>query len=192
MHLTEQDFQKAAERLGVEVAVIKAVKEVESGAYGPFLPSGRPPILFEGHIFWKELKKRGIDPVSKLAGNEDILYEKWTRKYLGGEKEYSRLEKAMKIHEEAALASASWGMFQIMGNNYAECGKHSVAEFVEAMRRSEADQLMLFIAYLETCKLQPYLKKMDWAGFARKYNGPAYSENKYDQKLEAAYRKNKN
>lgn len=189
--LTEQDFQNAAEHLGVEVAVIKAVKDVESGSCGAFLPSGRPPILFEGHIFWQELKKRGIDPVSKQSGNEDVLYEKWTRKYLGGEKEYTRLEKAMKIDEEAALASASWGMFQIMGNNYAECGKKSVAEFVEAMRRSDADQLMLFVAYLEKRKLQIYLQNKDWAGFASKYNGPAYAANKYDQKLEAAYHKYK-
>lgn len=59
------------------------------------------------------------------------------------------------------------------------------------MRRSEADQLMLFVAYLEKRKLQEYLRNKDWAGFARRYNGPAYAENKYDQKLEAAYNKYK-
>lgn len=191
MSLSEQDFQKAAERLGVEVAAIKAVKEVESGSHGAFLASGRPPILFEGHIFWKELKKRGIDPASKQAGNEDVLYEKWSRKYLGGEKEYTRLEKAEKIQEEAALASASWGMFQILGNNYKECGENSVYAFVEKMRRSESDQLTLFVTYLEKRRLQVYLKNKDWAGFACKYNGPEYKQNKYDEKLEAAYNKYK-
>lgn len=192
MSLSEQDFQKAADCLGIEVATIKAVQEVESGGRGGFLPSGRPPILFEGHIFWRELKNRGIDPRSVQAGNEDIVYEQWTRSYyLGGEKEYHRLEKALKIHEEAALASASWGMFQIMGNNFAECGKRCVKDFVECMCRSEADQLMLFVAYLEKRKLQEYLRNKDWAGFARRYNGPAYAENKYDQKLEAAYNKYK-
>lgn len=192
MSLSEQDFQKAADCLGIEVAAVKAVQEVESGGRGGFLPSGRPPILFEGHIFWQELRKKKIEPKSVQAGNEDILYEKWTRKYyLGGEKEYTRLEKAMKIHEEAALASASWGMFQILGNNFAECRKRNVADFVETMRRSEADQLMLFVAYLEKRKLQVYLKNKDWAGFAKRYNGPAYAENKYDQKLESAYNKYK-
>lgn len=192
MSLSEQDFQKAADCLGIEVATIKAVQEVESGGRGGFLPSGRPPILFEGHIFWKELKNRRIDPGSVQAGNEDIVYEKWTRSfYLGGEKEYYRLEKALKIHEEAALASASWGMFQIMGNNFAECGKRCVKDFVECICHSEADQLMLFVVYLEKRKLQEYLRNKDWAGFAKKYNGPAYAENKYDQKLEAAYNKYK-
>lgn len=192
MSLSEQDFQKAADCLGIEVATVKAVQEVESGGRGGILPSGRPPILFEGHIFWRELKNRGIDPGSVQAGNEDIVYEQWTRSfYLGGEKEYHRLEKALKIHEEAALASASWGMFQIMGNNFAECGKRSVKEFVECMRQSEADQLMLFVVYLEKRKLQEYLRNKDWAGFARRYNGPAYAEKKYDQKLEAVYNKYK-
>lgn len=192
MSLSEQDFQKAAERLGIEVAAVKVVREVETGGRGGFLPSGRPPILFEGHIFWRELGKKGINPESVRAGNEDILYRAWTRQYYsGGEKEYTRLEKAMKIHEEAALASVSWGMFQILGNNFAECGKRNVTDFVETMRRSEADQLMLFVAYLEKRKLQVYLRNKDWAGFARKYNGPAYAKNKYDEKLEAAYNKYK-
>lgn len=192
MSLSEQDFQRAADCLGIEVATIKAVQEVESRGRRGFLPSGRPPILFEGHIFWRELKNRKIDPESVQAGNEDILFPGWKRAYyIGGEKEYDRLEKAMNLHEEAALASASWGMFQIMGNNFAECGKRSVIEFVEDMRRSETDQLMLFVVYLEKRNLQEYLRNKDWAGFARRYNGPAYAENKYDQQLEAAYNKYK-
>ena len=31
------------------------------------------------------------------------------------------------------------------------------------------------------------LKEKDWAGFARKYNGPGYAQNAYDQKLRNAY-----
>lgn len=34
-------------------------------------------------------------------------------------------------------------------------------------------------------------RKYDWAGFARRYNAPAYAENKYDQKLKAAYEKHR-
>jgi hypothetical protein len=36
------------------------------------------------------------------------------------------------------------------------------------------------------------LKEHDWAGFARKYNGPGYAENAYDQKLKNAYENFKN
>nr|WP_302421955.1 N-acetylmuramidase domain-containing protein [Bacteroides intestinalis] len=29
----------------------------------------KPAILFEGHIFWSQLKKRGINPAEYVAGN---------------------------------------------------------------------------------------------------------------------------
>lgn len=62
-----------------------------------------------------------------------FLYPKWEKgHYKGGMGEYDRLEQARKIHPEAADSSASWGMFQIMGFNYAACGKKSVESFVVA------------------------------------------------------------
>ena len=73
LRLTESDFKHAAELLGVEVAAIKAVLEVETGNKGGFLAVGKPTILFEGHIFWSQLKNRGIDPAKHQKGNEDIL-----------------------------------------------------------------------------------------------------------------------
>ena len=99
LRLTESDFKHAAELLGVEVAAIKAVLEVETGNKGGFLAVGKPTILFEGHIFWSQLKNRGIDPAKHQKGNEDILYPKWTKThYQGGLKEYERLERARVIH----------------------------------------------------------------------------------------------
>lgn len=55
-----------------------------------------------------------------MAGNENILYPKWEKgHYKGGFRQYERLEQARRINHEAADASASWGMFQVMGLNYA-------------------------------------------------------------------------
>ena len=71
-NLTENDFQRVADWLGVEVAVVKAVQTVETGGRGGFVAPGRPIILFEGHIFWRELKKRGLDPERYVVGNENI------------------------------------------------------------------------------------------------------------------------
>lgn len=188
--LTDDDFRLAARLLDVEVAALKAVKEVESGRYGGFLPSGRPVILFEGHIFWSQLKKRGIDPEKHRAGNEDILYPKWDKShYKSGEAEYTRLEQARKIHREAADASASWGMFQIMGFNHAACGEKSVSGFVDMMCKSELHQLLLSARFIRTGGMLPALQQKDWASFAKRYNGPAYAQNKYDEKLAAAYKK---
>lgn len=188
--ISDNDYKKAAEELGVEVAVIKAVKEVETGGRGGFLEPNKPTILFEGHIFWSQLKKLDLNPENYVKGNEEILYPKWTKAhYLGGKKEYYRLERAIGINREAALKSASWGMFQIMGFNYKSCGCLSVEDFVAKNKISEGIQLDLFVNFIKTNKLEPYLIKKDWAGFACKYNGPEYRENKYDEKLIAAYKK---
>lgn len=188
--LTDDDFRLAARLLDVEVAALKAVKEVESGRYGGFLPSGRPVILFEGHIFWSQLEKRGIDPKKHETGNGDILYPKWNKShYKSGEAEYTRLEQARKIHREAADASASWGMFQIMGFNYAACEEKSVSGFVDMMCKSELHQLLLSARFIRKGGMLPALQQKDWAGFAKRYNGPAYAQNKYDEKLAAAYKK---
>lgn len=187
--LTDDDFRLAAQLLDVEPAALKAVKKVESGRYGGFLPSGRPVILFEGHIFWNQLKKRGLDPEKYRKGNEDILYPKWDKShYKSGEAEYERLEKARKIHRDAADSSASWGMFQIMGFNHAACGEKRVSGFVDMMCRSELHQLLLSTRFIRSGGMLPALQKKDWAGFAKRYNGPAYAQNNYDEKLAAAYK----
>ena len=39
----------------------------------------------------------------------------WVRNYKGGAGEYERLAEAIALNREAALKSASWGMFQILG-----------------------------------------------------------------------------
>ena len=192
LRLKEQDFLRSAETLKVDVATVKAVQEVETGGRGGFFAPGRPAILFEGHIFWNQLKKKGKNPEDYLKGNEDILYPKWTKAhYQGGIKEYGRLERAMQIDEEAAISSASWGLFQIMGFNHKVCGCDTVREFVAKMKENEGSQLDLFTAFVQSNKLDTLLREKDWAGFAKRYNGPAYAENKYDEKLKKAYEKHK-
>lgn len=190
--LAEADYIRAASALKVEVAAVKAVKEVETGGRGGFLSEGRPTILFEGHIFWSQLKKNGMNPESYVKGNEDILYPKWTKEhYKGGLDEYKRLSKALKIHDKSAVCSASWGLFQIMGFNYSACGCVNARTFVEKMCSNEGAQLDLFVAFLQSNGWDKYLRNLDWTGFAKHYNGPSYAQNKYDEKLQKAYLKNR-
>lgn len=121
------------------------------------------------------------------------MFPKWDKsKYLGGASEYKRLEIAKKIDEECALKSASWGMFQIMGFNHLYCGCKDVFEFVKKMQESHESQLKLMYYYMNNTSCLKNLKEHDWAGFARKYNGPGYAENAYDQKLKNAYENFKN
>lgn len=188
--LSEEDFTLAAKLLDVEPSALKAVQEVETGGRGGFFAPGKPAILFEGHIFWNQLKKHGIDPIQHVSGNENILYPQWEKgHYKGGLGEYERLEQARAIHREAADASASWGMFQIMAFNYAACDEKSVASFVEAMTESEQRQLLLAARFIRKGGMLPALQAKDWAEFAKRYNGPAYAQNKYNEKLAAAYKK---
>lgn len=186
-------FEQVAESLGIEVAAIKAVHEVESGGRSGFLQSGRPVILFEGHVFWNELKKRGINPEQYSSNYPDVLFPKWDRtSYRGGEAEYERLEKACRINREAALCSASWGMFQIMGFNHKLCDYETVEAYANAMSENAQNHLTSFDCFLRNTGMVEPLKKLDWATFAKKYNGPGYQQNQYDKKLEAAYLKYKN
>lgn len=188
--LCETDYAEAARTLDVEVAVLKAVEEVETGGGGGFIQIGYPTILFEGHIFWNQLKGRGLNPEDYVAGNEDILYPNWTKKfYKQGMAEYDRLNRAKNINETAALCSASWGMWQIMGFNYAVCGCNTVFDFCTEMQLNEGTQLNLFTAFLRTNGWDKYLRDKNWSEFARHYNGPSYRENEYDKKLAKAYEK---
>ena len=187
--ITEQQFKSSASLLKIEVAAIKAVAEVESSGEG-FLPGGKPKILFEPHIFWKQLRAKGIDPNLFMEENPDILYPTWKSGAYGPvSKQHDRMEKAAKINRDAALMSASWGKFQIMGFNWKLCGTASLQEFINEMYKDEDSHLKCFTNYLKNTFLDDELRNHDWAGFARGYNGPQYVKNKYDVKLRAAYLK---
>jgi len=187
--LTQSQILQTADELKVEPAAIQAVVEVESSG-GGFLSDGRPKILFEGHIFWSLIEGKGLRPRKLCKGNEDILYPRWTKRYYkGGAAEHDRLERAKRIHKEAALSSASWGMFQVMGFNYYVTDYKNVSDFVEAQYESEYEHLQAFIGFVKSKDLLKHLRTCNWAKFASGYNGKSYRKNKYDDRLAAAYRK---
>ncbi|GAB1452090.1 N-acetylmuramidase family protein [Draconibacterium sp.] len=198
--LSEKDLIDFADRYNLELAAVKAVNQIESSGKG-FLAFGKPRILFEGHVFWNELKKRNLQPNSFLNSlTQDVLYEKWTKKYYrGGEGEYERMERAAGISasplaKEAAYCSASWGAFQIMGYNFKNLGYNSIDNWVSAMNEHEREHLAAFGKFIAMKsisgkKLVDWLKEKNWAKFAEGYNGSGYKKNKYDEKLKAAYNK---
>jgi hypothetical protein len=182
-------LDELAKKYDLEPAVILAIQSVESGNNG-YLPDGRPKILFEGHVFWRMLKGTGKNPADYVKGNEDILFEKQDRsKYLHGAAEYVRLEKAAKIDRVAALKSASWGEFQIMGFNHKTVGYPDVGSFVESMKQPGAGQIRAVLTFMDNNKLLPLVRgpNKNWAKFAAAYNGAGYKKNQYDVKLHKAY-----
>jgi len=181
--LNENDFKNASQYLGCEVAAIKAVAEVESPKSG-FLQSGRPTILFEAHIFSKYTNHK-YD-----ISHPHISSRKWNKSlYKGGEAEYNRLEEAMKLDKIAALKSASWGKFQVMGFNYEICGWLDVETFVNDMYISEGNHLKAFTGFIKSNKLDKALRDKNWEKFALGYNGPGYKQNNYHIKMKNAYEK---
>lgn len=192
MPISEDQFKMIADKLRVEVAAIKAVAEVESSGSG-FLPSGEPVILFEPHVFWKQLKGLGLNPNDYTKGNEDILYPVWGSKPYGkSSQQHDRLNRACKINRPAALMSASWGRFQLMGYHYKACSYPNIQEFINAMYRSEDDHLLAFGNYILNAHLDDELRNHSWAQFAYYYNGAGYKRNFYDEKLSKAFLKFKN
>jgi N-acetylmuramidase/Putative peptidoglycan binding domain len=109
-----------------------------------------------------------------------------------GEPQYGRLARAIEFNRDAALQSCSWGLGQIMGSNYKLAGFRNAEDMVAAMCAAEDAQLLAFAEFLKSTKLDAALRAHDWARLARGYNGPDYAINKYDDKLEAAYRKYSN
>ena len=136
------------------------------------------------------MKRKDINPAIHVSGNEDILYRKWTRRhYIGGIGEYKRLEKASKIDPEAAMRSASWGSFQIMGFHAESLGFEDVFEMARYLAENEKNNLDLLVRFIQKNNLDRCLRMLDWAGFAKRYNGPGYKKNKYDEKLARSFKK---
>jgi hypothetical protein len=187
-HLGDDDLVKAADALGVSVAAVRAVNEVESRGQG-FLTDGRPVILFERHKFYNALKTRGID-ADALAAKYPNIVSSTAGGYMGGVAEYTRLETAVRINPDAAYESASWGAFQIMGFHWKRLTYSSVSDFVARMETSEADHLDAFVRFVAAdTGLLAALKGKKWAAFAKGYNGPDFARNLYDAKLAQAYAK---
>lgn len=187
--LKRQDLQQAADRLGVPLASVMAVNQVESRGEG-FAANGRPVILFERHVMHARLQANGLSEAEAdaLAAKQPALVNRKAGGYIGGTAEHQRLAQAQQIHATAALESASWGLFQIMGYHWQRLGYFDAQHFADTMALSEAAQLDAFVTFIETdTALHKALKGRKWAEFARRYNGPAYARNLYDVKLARAY-----
>lgn len=178
--LTDLDYQAAARTLQCEVAAIKAVGQVESGSNGAFDSEGRPTILYERHVF-SVLTRHVYDKTHSDISGPHAKGEYATASY-------PKLIRAYRLSPTAALESASWGKFQIMGENYSLAGFGSAQAFVASMRVSVQNHLTAFVHFIGASPvLTKALKNKDWSDFALHYNGPAYKKNNYDTKISNAY-----
>ena len=179
------DYNLAASLLGVTVAHVKAVAEVESSGSG-FDEQGRVKILFEPHKFHAETG-------GKFAANYPQLshpYELQKNRESYRRDQYQVFDEACALDRRAAICACSWGRFQILGSHHKALGIATALEFAEQMAASENQQLILFVAFIKANPaMWAALKRSDWAEFARRYNGPGYVVNAYDKKMKAAFLK---
>jgi N-acetylmuramidase-like protein/putative peptidoglycan binding protein len=154
-----------------------SVVSVETSGCG-FLPDRRPKILFERHYF-SRLTGHKFD-----ADNPDVSQPSQGGYGAGGAHQHDRLAAAIQLDRTAALRSASWGLGQIMGDNWKAAGFEQVEDMVTSMVASEDNQLAAMAAFIKASGMDQPLRRHDWEGFARRYNGANFAANQYDKKLQ--------
>jgi hypothetical protein len=177
--LTDAAFASALTTLGIDAPTLWSMLRVES-AQGGFFADRRPQILYERHIF-SSLTAHQYD-----ATNPD-LSNPVPGGYIGGTAEYGRLGEAAALDLDHALMSASWGMGQVLGENYALGKFTGVEPMIEAMCGGEDAQLQMMVNFVLGNHLATALQNHDWASYARGYNGPNYVKYHYDTSLAAFY-----
>lgn len=160
--LTDDDYRAAAASLGVAVDALETVANVEfNGA--AFDALGRPTVRFERHHFHRHTAGKFDEShprvSSPLPGGPDPLSD-----------QYGRLQEAYDLDPVAALKSAAWGRFRVMGSRYRAIGCATVNHFVLAIAQSEAAHLTAFVSVVQSdIVLQKALRANDWASFAMRY-----------------------
>lgn len=180
-------LEQLSARIGVEPAALCAVVEVEGGD-----PHG---ILYEKHKFPSNLRKlagASAGPLIIEAKRQGLAVDKWLGRaqyadQRGRAGNIAILNRAMKIHREAALRSASYGAFQVLGSNYGAAGFESAEELRAAYDSGLPPQIESFVALAESWGAIDHLRARRWAAFAKIWNGAGFKKNAYDTKLAAAY-----
>lgn len=187
--LTVADYEHVAAELGVEVATIRAVSDIEAGkTHKGFFEPGLPVINFDRTIFASRLRRAGKN-VAKARKQQPAAFAKLNLARYGsyGNAQRARLEAGIAIDSVVAIESTFWGMFQIGGFNWHRCGVESANEFARLMAQSEAMQLELFARFMQSTGMVKHLRQKNWRSFARAYNGPGYAKKGYHRRLAAAY-----
>ncbi|WP_217699798.1 N-acetylmuramidase family protein, partial [Luteibacter sp. 22Crub2.1] len=203
IYLTDADYAEAALALDCEVEVIKAIALTETGTRGAFFKPGEvhaigddivPAILYERHVFHRlthgvyDSIDQEISDSAHYLGKLQSGEVQSPKRILYGppSSQYARLIRAYRLNPSAALRSASWGRFQLMGFNHTAGGHDSVESLVIAISASEAEHLRALVAFVKNdARLMSAMKGKDWTSFAKLYNGTEYRD--YDTKMESSY-----
>jgi hypothetical protein len=170
------DIAPLAAEIGISPVFLEAILRVES--------AGDPTaIRFEPHLFNRYMQRAGRTervPFTPAPGRVFSL----TPSETGTEAFY----RAFDIDKRAAIKSTSWGSGQVLGSRLLEIESDpdkAIEMFFNAPKEMSYN---LMVAWF---KKNPGAIKaandLDFAGFAKIYNGPLFWQGKYDQKIKSAY-----
>jgi hypothetical protein len=169
----------------IDPAVAAAIICVESPGRG-FARDGRMIIRFENHVFWKYWGKSHpsdfsahfkFDPSRPWRGHEfrGSVKGKWILSHRKGQPgEWKAFELARSKHQKFATSSISRGMPQIMGFNYPRIGYKSAKKMFDSFNSGERNQIIGLFDFINAdSSMIRFLRRGDFAAFAKRYNGPA-------------------
>ena len=165
---------EAALETGIPVDVIQAIEAVES--------NGAPTaIRFEPHVF----HRRRPDLASKVP------FTRGPRGFsvLGEETDQSAFERAFELDPEAAVASTSWGLYQVMGHpSLLELHNNDPVHAADSFyAEPEAVSYRLLARWFKgNPRALTAAKERNWRRLARYYNGPGQVDY-YERALRKAH-----
>ncbi len=177
------DLPRIGALIGVGEDEIHAILDVESSGLG-FDAQGRPKALYEPHVAFRN----SSGSVRERLVTSDLAYPKWGQ-HPYPKDSYLRIRAAQAIDETVALKATSWGLGQILGENFKAAGYDTPQAMVTAFCDSEAAQLVGVINFIDSKGLAGALRSHDWVALARGYNGAGEAVHGYHTKLSAAFRK---
>ena len=180
-HKVKSPIEKVAWDLEVDVRLIQAFIQVESGRYHKV--NGRLVINYESHYF-KRFTGQYVADKNIIKGDK-----------LNQEDEWRNFEAAKAKNEEFAYRSISMGKTQIMGSHYKTLGYGSAKEMFQAFDESEDNAILAFGSFVKANKkLWKAVKEKDYHHMAYYYNGSEYKKyvdskgRTYADKIQEAYR----
>ena len=193
--IDDVDLPRLGHMIGVGEDELHAIIDTESRGAG-FDGKKRPKILFEPHVFYRNLSGAKRDQAVKAG----LAYPNWGTKPYGKESEqYGKLIRAIAIDETAALKACSWGLMQVLGENHKAAGYATPQAMVLAFLDDEEKHLEAAVRFMEKvgigaelralAKLKRPITAEEAVPVVEKYNGPGFRKNKYHSKFAASYNK---
>ena len=173
---------------GIDPRLLASVIQVESA--GVPLIQGRPVIRVEVHRLERTAAKLGKSAeLARVFSRSSAPGQPWTGHQFEGEplhqragegmasaqrREYRALQAAADILGDEAYESASYGLGQIMGSNYALAGEPSAKAMLESAKKGKNAQIRHMLTFIKNDKNGRTLGALQAANvplFVQYYNG---------------------